>query len=404
MYCREWTSQTVTLPVRDMASQRISDLFSAMTMEQRNLFYQSWLKQCREDNYVALDITSISSYSQLMQRCEWGYNRDNENLPQINMCLLFGETSRIPMYQTTYNGSLADVSTLRTTIAEVTALTPNCDLRVVMDKGFFSTKNIDTMLDPEEPIHFLISVPFTSSFAKKQVESERKDIDQIDNTILTKEGAIRGIHKLRSWGKNGIKLHTFVYFNPVKELKERNDLYRYITELKQEAHKNPENKRLAQDFRRYLIIRKSSSSTTGHTVNIREDEVSKKLATCGWMVLISDTMDDAQEALNVYRTKDVVEKSFCRLKNTLDLNRLRVHNDERMENKLFVSFIALILISAVHHRMQEHGLYKYLSLHEMLLKLRKLRMATVNGIDIMQPVSKEQRDILKAFGIKEPVG
>lgn len=87
-----------------------------------------------------------------------------------------------------------------------------------MDKGFFSAKNIDCLLHADHPIHFLISVPFTSAFAKKQVESERKDIDRPANTILTGDGVIRGVHKIRSWEKRSDKLHTFVYFNPEKQI------------------------------------------------------------------------------------------------------------------------------------------------------------------------------------------
>lgn len=65
-----------------------------------------------------------------------------------------------------------------------------------------------------------------------------------------------------------------------------------------------------------------------------------------------------------------------------------------MENKLFVSFISLILISAIHQRMKDNKLYKYMSLLELLFKLSKLQIATVNGINILQPVSKEQKEIL----------
>ena len=125
---------------------------------------------------------------------------------------------------------------------------------------------------------------------------------------------------------------------------------------------------------------------------------------CGWMVLLSDSVDNAEEALTIYRAKDVVEKSFSRLKNTLDLNRLRVHNDERMENKLFISFIALLLISELHQRMLRGGLYKTYTMHELLLKVRKLRVARLNGKCIVQPISKEQHEIFKALGFEDPVG
>ena len=115
-------------------------------------------------------------------------------------------------------------------------------------------------------------------------------------------------------------------------------------------------------------------------------------------------MDDAQEALDIYRTKDVVEKNFDRMKNTLDLRRLRVHNDERMENKLFVSFLALALIAALHQRMEKANLYRTYTMHELLLKVGRIHAAEVRGKRILQPISREQQDIFHALGVNPPVG
>ena len=233
-----------------------------------------------------------------------------------------------------------------------------------------------------------------------------KDIDQIENTILTSDGAIRGVHKVRTWktARTHTEIHAHIYFNPVKEAKERNELYAYVTELKQEAVHDPLQKHLQSEFSKYLIIRKSSVAPSGYTVNVRKEVIADRMRTCGWMVLISDTETDPQEALDIYRTKDVVEKSFERLKGTLDLKRLRVHKDERMENKLFVSFISLLLIGALHQRMKEAKLYKHLTMHELLLKVRKLSSSYVRGTRILQPVSKEQRNIFEKLGLKIPVG
>jgi len=66
-----------------------------------------------------------------------------------------------------------------------------------------------------------------------------------------------------------------------------------------------------------LIIRKSSKHESGYTINIRED---------------------ASEAIRIYRDKDVVEKGFLRLKNSLGLGRLRVHSQQAMGSKVFVGF------------------------------------------------------------------
>jgi hypothetical protein len=46
-----------------MSSQRISTLFNQITHPLKNLFYKKWIKIASEDEFLALDITSISSYS-----------------------------------------------------------------------------------------------------------------------------------------------------------------------------------------------------------------------------------------------------------------------------------------------------------------------------------------------------
>jgi transposase len=387
-----------------MSSQRISDLLMMFDSSQRNCFYRSWYNLIREKEYIALDITSVSSYSEQIHSCEWGYNRDGENLPQINICMLFGEDSQLPVYQTVYNGSLRDVSTLKCTISEFTALTGAYDIMTVMDKGFFSAKNVDMLLDEsdgKQAYRFLMSVPFTCKFAKNQVESERKDIDKIENVILTGGPAIRGIHKVRAWG-NGVKLHTHIFFNPEKAAKERNELFGYVASLAKKACNDPDNEKLAGEYKKYLIIRKSQQTESGVTVNIREDVVATELNTVGWFILLSNHIEDAQGAHDIYRMKDVVEKSFWKYKNSLGLDRLRVHSDDRMQNKVFVAFIALILASAIHETMRKENLFKRMTFDRLILTLAKLKSAIVNGATILQPVSKEQKEIFKVFGITSP--
>lgn len=54
--------------------------------------------------------------------------------------------------------------------------------------------------------------------------------------------------------------------------------------------------------------------------------------------------------------------------------------------------------------MKQAGLYRQYTMHELLLKVRKLHVAWLNGQRIMQPVTKEQKQIFKQLGFHEPVG
>ena len=404
MYCDDWVESNAGLDVGSMSSQRISELLAGFGYSERNSFYQEWHRLIREREYIALDITSVSSYSEQIESCERGYNRDGEDLPQVNICMLFGEDSKLPVYQAVYSGSLGDVSTLKTTIAEFAALTGNAEIMIVMDKGFFSVKNINMLLENgvcELPCRFLIAVPFTNKFAKDCVESERMGIDKIENVVLTSDAPVRGVFKPYNWD-NGKELHTHVFFNPEKGLKERNELFGYVVSLARQATVDPHNEKLSAEYAKYLIVAKTGKDSKEVTVSIRNDVITKELETTGWFVLLSNCIADPQAAHDTYRMKDVVEKSFMKYKNNLGLDRLRVHSDDRMQNKIFVAFIALIMASAIHETMKRKNLYKRMTFQRLILTLAKLKSSTVNGKIILRPMTKEQTDIFKVFGVRLP--
>ncbi|MDR1872372.1 MAG: hypothetical protein LBS60_10740 [Deltaproteobacteria bacterium] len=113
MYCQDWVEENETiLNNSSLASQRISELFFELKNEQILQFWESWASLRQEDEYLALDITSISSYSNLISEAEFGHNRDEEKIPQINLCMLFGEKSALPVFSSHYAGSLNDVTIL----------------------------------------------------------------------------------------------------------------------------------------------------------------------------------------------------------------------------------------------------------------------------------------------------
>lgn len=402
LYCEEWLSKTAHPEISSLSSQRISELLQIITSEEREAFYQSWCALRAEQEYLALDITSTSSYSTGIQDVEWGYNRDNEQLPQINLCMLMGETSRLPIYQVPYSGSLKDVSTLETTLSKMDAISMKKKTLVVMDKGFFSTRNVDAMLNRPEPTRFVIAMPFTSKFAQRMVDSERKDIDCLDKTLVIGEQSLRAVTKKRAWNKEH-QLYTHVYYDAMKGAKIREELYAYVAAIREQAEADPVVAQADEESLKYLIIRKSEQASTGYTINIREEVVAQKLRNAGWLVVLSNDVIDAKQALVIYRQKDVVEKGFWRLKTQLDLGRLRVHRDDSMQNKLFIGFIALIMMSYLHTVMSGKALYKKMTIKKMIMTLSKLKIQNINGSAIMFPLTKEQKIIYNAFSVNEPV-
>lgn len=400
MHCAEWLENTEGLPVGDMSSQRISDLLSAVEPEYREKFYMAWCAIRSDKEYLALDITSASSYSELIDDVEWGYNRDKEPLPQVNICLLMGEESMLPIYQTIYSGSIKDVSTLEATLSGFSGITCGRSVLVVMDKGFFSKRNVDDMLSGANR-KFIVSVPFTSAFAKEQIDCERGDIDRVGNTIFNNGDSLRGVTKLRPWKKDS-PLYAHVYFNAKKAALVRESLYSDVARLREEAEAKPDECAGSAEHKKYLNIRKSSKADKAYTISIKEDVVESRLRTSGWLLLISNDVSETKEAIRIYRAKDVVEKGFLRLKRSLGMGRLRVHSQETMEGRLFVGFIALILLSELHSVMTKKKLYERMTMKQLIRTLSKLRLHVIGGVRVVAPVTKEQREIFDAFGVEPP--
>jgi len=316
--------------------------------------------------------------------------------------MLFGQTTKLPIYQLNYSGSLSDTSTLEHTIKRFQALFGVTDDTFIMDKAFYSQKNLNLFLSKKTK--FLVSVPFTNSFAKDQVRGEQKDIDTLQNVILTSSEPIRGVHKLRAWGNRGVKLHTHIYYDPKCVLEARNELFALIAKLKEVVATGVDLKLYCSAVGKYLIVRRSKQAECGYTLKVRDDVVAAELATCGWLVLVSNYFVDPQLALDVYRLRDVVEKGFWQYKCNLGFDRLRVHSDLRAENKLFVAFVALILSCYVHNVMAEKCLYERFTFDELFLVLAKLKSVCIGGQHILRPLTRQQKDLFEAFDIPLPVG
>ena len=87
---------------------------------------------------------------------------------------------------------------------------------------------------------------------------------------------------------------------------------------------------------------------------------------CGFFCILSNKIKNADEALNVYRNKDVVENSFDDLKNHLDMKRLRVHSAAAMDGRLFLQFLALIYTSSIRSQKQVDDKLKFLTAREVM--------------------------------------
>ena len=152
---------------QDITSQHSSDIFMKITEDSIHQFFKLQGKRRAEKEYWAYDITSISSYSEALKQVRYGFNKEDDNLPQINLALVFGEQSRLPFYYRKLAGNIPDVKTVKTLLAELETLGFK-KTKLVMDKGFYSAENINGLL--KERLKFLVSVRTSLKLIRDEID------------------------------------------------------------------------------------------------------------------------------------------------------------------------------------------------------------------------------------------
>lgn len=99
-----WAETTFLDHVSPLSSQELTTLTQQIgRMEsERDTFFRRWVNQSGQVHAVVFDITSLSSYSVLLNEVEWGYNRDHEYLPQIHLGVIYADTTNMPLYYQVY--------------------------------------------------------------------------------------------------------------------------------------------------------------------------------------------------------------------------------------------------------------------------------------------------------------
>lgn len=392
--CQGWCEKNHVPTSKALSSQRISELLINMTDISRMSFFKKWCSYRIEKEYLAFDITSISSYSDLIDFVEYGYNRDNEDLPQINLAMLFGQTSQLPVFYNFYPGSIRDVSTLSNMFAFAEELGIN-NMKYVMDKGFYSEKNLEKLL--EKQIKFTISVPFSNNFAKQKVDDIRNSINSCENSININNDIVYA--ETSSVKINNKKVHVHTFYNEQRYIDEKENLYKKIAKLEEVVEKNPNID--IENYSKYLIIERIKK---GLLIRKNKEIIENALKYKGYLVILSNDISDPREALYIYRTKDKVEKAFDNMKNELDLKRLRIHSDAAMKGRLFIGFIALILQSHINKVMKGTDLSKKYTVDELISELENISLIEfTSGKKIMTEISKKQRFIYEKFKVALPV-
>lgn len=390
-----------------MTSQMISDFFKVMDKKESQIqtFFHSFAQTHAPLEGVWLDISSLSSYSTHNCFAEWGYNRDGESLPQVNIGVLMGYPSNLPLFYHLYPGSIPDVATLKN--MSIKAKDLGIPLQTwIMDKGFFSLSNVKHMISENNNFATLLPAHLKESKRMQHQKHQRSPIRCFSHgkdVLFYDEDIVKiDTHKLRA----------IIFLNEKRQV---NKTAEFIIQLEtcEQAFKEQAFVTLEQAQEWIEAYHKNMASyytlqQKHEHIRLNRDEQSIHtiLETFGKMILVTNQDNiSAKELLKKYRDKDRIEKVFDALKNEINESRLPIHSAQAMSGKMFITFISLILYThLMNGRNKARDKFKNCTFQEIIFQFRTMRLfkRTHPQQDLLSEITKKQRLILKSLHLLLP--
>jgi transposase len=393
---------------QDISSQRSSEIFSEINEDAIQQFFRLQAKRRAEQEYWAYDITTISSYSECLRQVQYGHSKDDGGLPQLNLALVFGEQSNLPFYYRKLAGNIPDVMTVKTLLSDLEILGFK-KTKLVMDRGFYKTENIDGLL--KEHLKFLVAVKMSLKFVREELDKVYDELltfeyyddnYELYSTTVTFEWSYTQVRPYKGDVlKEKRRVYLHLYYNIDKATEAQKNFDRKLIELKNEllsSNRCLEHEKL---YNKYFTVK--SSLVRGVRVTVNEDAVKKTKRYYGFFSLLSNDKMGSITALELYRNKDLVEKAFGNLKERLNFRRTLVSSEQSLNGKLFVEFVALIYLSHLNKQMRNAHLYKDYTMTSLLDKLDVIECFESSGHRLqIGEILKNQRDIYHAIGVAAP--
>ncbi len=319
-------------------------------------YFQYRAAHMDEKASVAVDSTTYSSYSELLNDARFGYNKDKNGLASVKLLTLYSLKDHQPIAFSRQPGNIPDVISVLNTLKQLSVLGMKKPL-LVLDGGFFSEDNIlDLMhahtkfimrgqLDvkwiapclediipeimrpsnacPKAPELYCLTKRINHRFAYERKRT-RGDIEKGDVTIEEH------------------RLYLHFILDTDKARLDTANLMKEIHNVQQQLLNGVEPRLLTKAEQRTadkFLVQKNARGRFSITLN--DAAIVEETRHYGCFVLVSNEKMDAFTALREYRLREKTEESLRLDKQYNDAHVTRSKTTESLEGRFFCQFVAM---------------------------------------------------------------
>jgi hypothetical protein len=354
--CAQWLSGNVISslePLHNLTSQNISRLLAALGDEavQRTYFERALKQQGGGSQNVIIDATSLPNNIQ-SDWSSWGYSDGGIEM-QLRFHCVVDQLSKKPLFYRYVPGNISDVSTLKATVQELTAMGVKQSF-ALLDSGYCSEENIRLLR--AEQIDFLTRLPAGRRFYKDMILQHASGLEKPENACRSGKRTLF------------IARHEAALYDGTVQV--------YMV---QDAQKK------AKDLEKWLSERADKSAE-----DLSEENQRLAFEGAGIFILISSKIIPTDEILAAYYTRQSVEQIFGFAKSDLELLPLRCHSEPTLRGYLFLQFLLLTVFIEIRQKLANH-----FTVQEALIILAALKCKLFGNKIIVQELTKNQKMILK---------
>lgn len=386
---------------------------------------------------LALDSTSISTYSENLPLAERGKNKDGDNLKQINYLLLCDEFTGMPIYGKLLKGNVVDVSTIRNLHADLALLFKDVENKpeivFTTDRGYESTDNLELML--RNGYSFVMRSNIKNQWLIDEVDALRAKLNDYNNyNVFIKQYMVTSevVYKYDASPVEGkkkqnnaqAKIYVHAYYDDNLRQDKHDNLRCNISNAR-EAY-NSQVKALYDSGKATVenLAKISINSTLRQFIDsycyfdaygyamVDAQKVNAKLKNAGVMVILSNVLSDAKLAYLAYSKRMTVERNFENFKSALSIDRPHVSNHRSLQGRFLCEFIASAIYILFQNRIKDYEeteaakkdklMLTNLSLPRILDELDTIAMTCYDQGGYFDEIAGKYITLYKALGIPVP--
>lgn len=314
--------------------------------------WNSFNSQC-ESIYIDYDSTNMNTSAEGIELAEYGHAKVDEDLPQVNLSYAVNHETSVPLFYELYAGSIIDNSQCKHMVEQARDYGYK-NIGFILDRGYFCGENIRFF--DENGFDFILMMKNNQAKVQKVIDDVRYELKTMSRHYIAEYGVCGMTKEDCLYERDKKKRYFHIFYDDIRASTERKNLLDVYNVYEKELEKKIDKKLVKEmELKKYKKAFILKYDKNGYFLSFKRnnDFIQNQLDHLGFFVIMTSEEMEASRVLDIYRNRDNIEKLFRSLKSGVDFNKYRVHSEESLKSKTFITFLAMIVRNEIFQKTKE---------------------------------------------------